>query len=382
MTEFEIDLSLLQGLRFTCLEGCGYCCLFQPDVAEDEKKRLEEIGLSWAVTKSHFSGFPALKLQGNGGACTFLKGKRCQIYEDRPHFCREFPFHIYLGERVQVIPNLSCRGLWLNENGGAVKGLMPVRSAEEAAMPFVRRITPDMLKEPLRTFAEFNERMGLKQSGQTRERISSVALALKGLLTDYNGLASILEFSWEYSGEMLPPEEIKEKIAGWEPETDLRAEAIEGAVDSLGLENPADLPVYSAEDLSWYIFQVSGGRVVRKRMTEKGPGRDIDSVSLDGVPLRELDAEAKSLLLEYIDTLVKRDAFYGYVAYLASEEGGSMLNAYLGTLATSVLDLLWRTSMLMRFEHRDGRIDRRALVNGIVFYDGDLLDAPALGEFV
>jgi hypothetical protein len=60
-----------------------------------------------------------------------------------------------------------------------------------------------------------------------------------------------------------------------------------------------------------------------------------------------------------------------------------VLNAYLGTLATTVLDLLWRASMLARFEDAGIKmLGRRELINGIVFYDGDILDAPALGEFV
>ena len=379
----DADLSLLKGVNFTCLEGCGYCCLFQPDVGLEEEKRLNDMGLSWSITRSHFSGSRALKLQGGGGACIFLKNRRCQIYEDRPHFCREFPFHIYLGERAQVIPNLSCRGLWLSEEGND-KYLMPLKPAEEAAMPFVQRITDEMLDAPRKTMGEFHALLEKEGMGCPRPLLSDIAAALKEKLTDYEGIAAVLEFSWEYSGEPLPPDEIAEKLNGWAPETDLKEEAIEGARDALGLENPADLPVYSAEDLSWYIFQISGDRITRKRMTEKGPGRDTGSLSLEDVPLLPLTGEAKALLTDYIDTLIARDAFYGYVAYLLSEEGveSPLLNAYLGTLATAVLDLLWRTSMLMRFEGSGAKIDRRALINGIVFFDADILDAPTLGEFV
>jgi len=381
--KIEYDLSLLDGLQFSCLDGCGYCCLFQPDLDADEEERVRDMGLSWAVTKSHFSGSPALKLQGNGGACTFLRNGRCRIYPDRPHFCREFPFHVYLGERVQVIPNLSCRGLWPDTEGNR-KYLTPMQSAEDAARPFVERIRPEMLGSPRETFRMFHEELEKNGTGCPRPLLHEIARAVKGELTEYRGIASLLEFSWEYSGEPLPPNEIADKIRGWEPETDLKEEAVLGATDALGLENPADLPIYVDEKLDWHLFQVSGNRIMHRKMTEKGPGRDVDSLLIDSVPLAAPDEEAKALLSEYIDILLKRDSFYGYVAYLLSEGEfeSSLLNAYLGTLATSILDLLWRASMLSKFEGGGKKMGRRELLNGIVFYDGDILDAPALGEFV
>ena len=321
-------------------------------------------------------------MQGNGGACVFLKGGRCTIYSDRPHFCREFPFHIYLGERLQVIPNLSCRGLWSDFSDR--KYLMPVQSAYDAALPFVEEIGADMLFGPKETFERFHRELDKQGKGCPKPLLREIAEAVKELLTDYRGIASVLEFSWEYSGEPLAAEEIAYKIKGWTPETDLKEEAMLGVQDSLGLENPADLPVYVDERLDWHLFQVSGNRIIHRKMTEKGPGRVLSSIALESVPLPELDGEAKSLLLDYIDILLKRDSFYGYVAYLVSEGGfkDSLLNAYLGTLVTSVLDLLWRASMLHRFEGGGKKIGRRELMNGIVFYDGEILDAPALGEFV
>lgn len=380
--EIEADFSLLNGLKFACLDGCGYCCLFQPDLNHDEMARLNDMGLSWAITKRHFSGSSAIKMQGNGGACVFLKGGRCTIYSDRPHFCREFPFHIYLGERLQVIPNLSCRGLWPDFSDR--KYLMPVQSAYDAALPFVKEIGADMLAGPKETFSSFHRELDKHGTGCPKPLLCEIAEAVKELLTDYRGIASVLEFSWEYSGEPIAADEILYKLRGWTPETDLKEEAMLGVQDALGLENPANLPVYVDERLNWNLFQVSGNRITQRKMTEKGAGRTLNSIPLDSVPLPELDGEALSLLMDYIDILLKRDSFYGYVAYLVSDGGfeDSLLNAYLGTLATSVLDLLWRASMLHRFEGGGKKIGRRELLNGIVFYDGEILDAPALGEFV
>jgi hypothetical protein len=55
-------------------------------------------------------------------------------------------------------------------------------------------------------------------------------------------------------------------------------------------------------------------------------------------------------------------------------------NVYGGVLSTSVLDLLWRTSLLSAFF--PGMKDGERMREGIIFYDMDRLDAPTLGAFI
>ena len=42
------------------------------------------------------------------------------LLELHPHFCRQFPFHIYIGDRVQIKLDLSCRGVWTGKGMDAM----------------------------------------------------------------------------------------------------------------------------------------------------------------------------------------------------------------------------------------------------------------------
>jgi len=87
------------GLRFECT-GCGRCCTgangyvwvserdvsrlaarFGRSLDDFGRKYLRRIGDRYALLE-----------RANDGACVFLEGDRCGVYEDRPDQCRSFPF--------------------------------------------------------------------------------------------------------------------------------------------------------------------------------------------------------------------------------------------------------------------------------------------------
>ncbi|MDQ1372175.1 MAG: hypothetical protein QG582_1090, partial [Candidatus Thermoplasmatota archaeon] len=111
------DLSELDGLKYACLDGCALCCLCQPELLPEEESRFRaDPELSRGIADRHISpdvDGAALRLQGEHGACHFLRGKRCSIYGLRPHYCRAFPLSVFAGWRIQVNANLSCRGMGL-----------------------------------------------------------------------------------------------------------------------------------------------------------------------------------------------------------------------------------------------------------------------------
>ena len=86
------------GLRFTCT-GCGVCCsgrgrvwLTEPDIyqlAGELKVEPHEL-IERAVER--VEGRWALKEDPQTGDCTFLEGRRCQVYQGRPRQCRTFPW--------------------------------------------------------------------------------------------------------------------------------------------------------------------------------------------------------------------------------------------------------------------------------------------------
>jgi Fe-S-cluster containining protein len=96
--------------RFACLDGCGFCCTYPPQVTQPELAELEDEAEIPTVGVDREGGMH-LPLQGDCGGCTLLEDRRCTAYEARPMHCRLFPFHVYLGRRVEVYANQVCPGL-------------------------------------------------------------------------------------------------------------------------------------------------------------------------------------------------------------------------------------------------------------------------------
>jgi len=57
-----------------------------------------------------------------------------------------------------------------------------------------------------------------------------------------------------------------------------------------------------------------------------------------------------------------------------------MANTYYGAMSVTVLDLMWRASMLTHF--MGAGTGESGMKEAIIFYDMDRLDAPTIGAFV
>jgi Fe-S-cluster containining protein len=117
----EWDTRELLGASFACLEGCGFCCTFPPEVAHDELARLRTRFPRLPVARQDGGGL-RLALQGGCGGCTLLARRRCTAYEERPRHCRYFPFHLYFGRRTEVYVNRTCRGVEAGQAAGDLSG--------------------------------------------------------------------------------------------------------------------------------------------------------------------------------------------------------------------------------------------------------------------
>lgn len=86
------------GLRFGCT-GCGQCCTGAPGtihVTDREIDRLAArlgIGRAWFLRRYTYRYDQGRSLREVAdGACVFLDGAKCTVYEDRPAQCRTYPF--------------------------------------------------------------------------------------------------------------------------------------------------------------------------------------------------------------------------------------------------------------------------------------------------
>jgi len=91
-----------EGLRFKCTE-CGKCCTGKPGyvwITEEEMMKisaslnisLQEFKKKYTKQRNNRYSLVERKTLNNDYDCVFLKDKKCQVYENRPSQCRNFPW--------------------------------------------------------------------------------------------------------------------------------------------------------------------------------------------------------------------------------------------------------------------------------------------------
>ena len=106
----EIDYSEVMGRKVECPEQCGMCCLCQPEVLPQEVPFFRTNHPKSLIRSKSQDRHFCLTMKKGHGSCGFLNGRRCDIYPNRPTFCRQFPYHFYVSDKIHVELDLSCRG--------------------------------------------------------------------------------------------------------------------------------------------------------------------------------------------------------------------------------------------------------------------------------
>jgi Fe-S-cluster containining protein len=366
-------MSELEGRTFTCDDKCGLCCLCQAEVLPHEVPFFKKNHPSRIVMKTEPHRHVALALKGGEGPCTFLSpNRRCQIYSDRPHYCRQFPFHLYVGTRVQVELDLSCRGVWY---GGREDALV----AGGKMVADNRDVLVRTLQESREVYREFEANCvdaGIYRQPEALRRNVSGRI---GELADVQYLAKVLDLSSEDDEMENMPSPLKN------PEyerKELEESARETGLESLSAENVFSAPVYCDPAGRWNLLLAKNGRVEWSVMNDDGRLNPMRTIDPRQVPLLAPEGDGAEVFRSYIGTLNRRDSMLGYACFLVDDYGyeDNLANTYYGAMAAAALDLLWRSSLIAHM--RGGRLDRQGMIEGIVAYDMDRLDAPAIGAFI
>jgi hypothetical protein len=153
-------------------------------------------------------------------------------------------------------------------------------------------------------------------------------------------------------------------------------------MDSMSSSDPLSVPVYCDGEWNWNMFMAKDGRIEWLVMDDDGEMHHKAYAESTDIRLKVPDAEGAKVLVDYVNTLNQRDSFMGSVFWMMDQNNyeDDMTNAYFGCLAVTVMDLLWRMSMLDHFMHTGTGAD--GVREAIIFYDMDRLDAPAIGAFV
>lgn len=176
-------------------------------------------------------------------------------------------------------------------------------------------------------------------------------------------------------------------LSGLQPETRLDMEAMEEAgrdlaMESMSSDDPLSVPVYCDPQWNWNMFMAVDGKIEWMVMDDEGELHHKAFADATEIKLRVPDAEGVRVLADYVRILNGRDSFMGSVFALMDQNGyeDDMANAYYGSMAVAVMDLVWRMSMLDHFMGIGCGAD--AVREAIIFYDMDRLDAPAIGAYV
>jgi hypothetical protein len=130
------------------------------------------------------------------------------------------------------------------------------------------------------------------------------------------------------------------------------------------------------------MFMAANDRIEWLVMDDAGDMHHKDFADAGKIRLKVPDADGKKVLIDYVNTLNQRDSFMGSVFSVMDMNGyeDDMTNSYFGSMAVTVMDLLWRMSMLDHFMGTG--VGAEGMREAIIFYDMDRLDAPTIGAFV
>ena len=412
----ETDASLLKGLSLKCLDGCAYCCLCMPEIMAKEEE---------FFTKTHpkalfgeyvpHSGRRSQNviLQGEAGACYFLKNRKCTIYAQRPQMCRQYPISIYLSRRIQPTPILSCRGL---SSGAAGTDL------ETLFAGILKSYDPKYLEGELRkcecNFNVFKKRAEKAGAFISQEDAAALLAPILPNFADHGFLSRAIAFA---NSEEFPadPNALLNEILVAPPE-DANEYIREIESDTFEQEDPANLPVFIDRNLTWRIFSKEDGTLVEYELSENGNMAPKARINFDSITLLPLDAAAGAELTSYLQLNLRRDFFYDVAALAANSSAAfgsaessavdtqagkaSLVSSavekqrkerqhkededfarhlaavYLELLAQTALSVWWRASLIGKLRGIK-ELNKDDLRDGIIFYDADFLDSDSIGEF-
>jgi Fe-S-cluster containining protein len=369
-----LDLSELEGRRFSCIDDCQLCCLCQPELLQQEEQYFRRNFPQRIVTRRTPHRHTALALKKGNGPCTFLDDKRCSIYPNRPHYCRQFPFHVHLMDRVQISLDLSCRGVWIDKG--------------EDAMPIGLKLINENDRQLRAGLAEARE---VHRQFMDNCRDAGIEVAPKDMRIRFEAISRhVVELP--FLGWMLDQSVEDERMDLQKHPVDpfldadraeeLRQAAMEVSLESLSSEDPMSSPVYCDPSGRWNVFMSSDGELDMYQLLEEGGMERTRMIDPKKVPLLTPKGLGANLFVEYLNILNRRDSMLGYAYFLLDDYGyeDELTNVYYGALASSGLDLLWRAS-LIAYLNGSG-LDGAGIREGIIFYDMDRLDAPTIGAFM
>jgi Fe-S-cluster containining protein len=372
LNDLIIDFSELMGKKVTCPKECGMCCLCQPEVLPEERNFFRMNHSSSLVRNRQPHDHFALALKKGRGSCVFLNNeRRCTVYQNRPTYCRQFPFHFHVSDRIKAELDLSCRGVWYNKGNDAIL------EAKELADRSGSRLRA-ALREATAVYKEFFSLC--KEAGVHEDQNVLRSSVSKNIdkFSDLGYIAKVMNMSLEEASVSLDDVAAEATI----DMDELNEAAREAALGSMQSSDPLNVPVYCDGKWNWNLFMAGKNGIEWNVLDDNGDLHFKGSADPNEISLPVLDTGAKEILKNYVSILNGRDSMLGsaYHTMDSLDYEDDMTNVYYGSLSVAIIDLMWRSAMLDKFmQFGDGENTMR---EAIIFYDMDRLDAPTIGAFV
>ncbi|MGP8072926.1 MAG: YkgJ family cysteine cluster protein [Thermoplasmata archaeon] len=342
----ELDLTLLRGFQYACRPGCGLCCYAEPRVEPGERTRLLQVAPEMDLVSRSDGRF--LRSRPDGGACQFLNGTRCRVWEARPSPCREFPVTVHVGERLQASLVLACPGIDLRTLSDPSVGrerAAPVGFEGELAA-VRRRIDAKTLRQ-------------LEGARRRRRRIVTVL---------------------ERSGQWMEEDEVRATLRErppWPTEEEFPVEEPPAAEEGIEL-----LPMfYAGRSGPLALAEGLGGWEVLELNPEGGRTPPLAVVPPPTRP-PEVDSAGRRLLEGYIRYFLERDALFGTVLTDLEPSGGFTVGEEVEAELRAIGALVLSRAEVRRkaLGVASGPLTELEMAEGIRATDQDLLDRPTWGD--
>lgn len=340
-----MDLTDLRGLRYSCLEGCGFCCTFTPEVSSEELARLRTRFPALPVVANEDDGRQHIAFQGGCGACTLLQRRACSAYDLRPAHCRYFPFHVHFARTVTALVNRSCRGVEPDAAGDLAA------TFRQDVLAFAKAHELEASAQQARdVFVQYDA--NCKEAGVAADSVAVARTVVSGDLS-WPGLRRLA------AAIGVPFDEL------WQ-----------ATLAPLGFEDVVSRPFYLARDLTWWTFEDAGGTLSARQMDETGalgPAKPLRRPKTDSGLTPEQ-------LRRVVAFFVGRAPFEGQVAWLVDDTDYQMPVADAARLRVLelALEAQWRAQVLWQLgvpqEGMEEEVKR--------FLDGAYLDAPTIAGWL
>ncbi len=343
----QIDLTPLKGMKFSCLEGCGFCCSYPAEVMESEDsfsriKEMEPMALKkWETTDPQFCNVFTMKQQNDIGACIYLReDNRCGIYPIRSIICRNYPIKIFFGWRIQLYVTMACRGVI--EAPGSYK----------------------LLQMGEQVLSELPSEIMQQRISKANEMYSS----LQQILENY-----------------IPPEALQKKLIESASSIvidpfKLPEECITDFESQLSSDNFMDLPTYLSKDLKWMVFKLEENQIKELILKRNGETETTGLTDYSGIRPRDFSAAAIKYMRQYLLNITHHDHFTGMVYLNAINSGAydSIVDQGVHLLNKIAGEFRVKANFLAAIgNHKE--IDEELVRETIIFSDGYLATYPAYG---